>query len=439
MTKNCEQIISELAANNSRLAKEAIVAQAMDEENQEFFQGVRMAYDNLITFGIKQVPQHHGQEGPGLSWDQFLTLCNQLQTRQLTGNAARDAVNVAMSQSTITQWNGWYRLILTKDLRCGTSDTIVNNVAKNKNRPEFAVPVFECQLAKDGTKHPKKISGQKILEYKLDGTRCLTVIDIENKTVQQFSRNGHLLENFTHVTRSLLTHIDKFDQSCVLDGEIMSESFQKLMTQLLRKSNIDADNSTLYVFDIIPLVEFRRGISTNPQWVRTRQVQQLKTIFDLTDCVKIPVIQPVDLDSAVGQIQFEQFNTTAIEFGFEGIMLKDPNAPYECKRGTNWLKIKPSITVDLTIVSLEEGTGKYQNMLGAIQCAGQDDGRDIQVSVGSGLSDEQRAEWWLDQESLIGQVIEVRADAVTQNQDGTYSLRFPRFVRFRGFVAGQKI
>jgi hypothetical protein len=35
--------------------------------------------------------------------------------------------------------------------------------------------------------------------------------------------------------------------------------------------------------------------------------------------------------------------------------------------------------------------------------------------------------------------VEVRADAVTQNQDGTYSLRFPRFLRFRGFEVGEKI
>jgi len=36
-------------------------------------------------------------------------------------------------------------------------------------------------------------------------------------------------------------------------------------------------------------------------------------------------------------------------------------------------------------------------------------------------------------------VVEVEADAVTQNQDGTYSLRFPRFLRFRGFEPGDKL
>ena len=72
-------------------------------------------------------------------------------------------------------------------------------------------------------------------------------------------------------------------------------------------------------------------------------------------------------------------------------------------------------------------------------CEGQDDGKLIQVNVGSGFTDSDRREYWDSRDSLIGQVIEVRADAVTQNQDGTYSLRFPRFLRFRGFKAGEKI
>jgi len=40
---------------------------------------------------------------------------------------------------------------------------------------------------------------------------------------------------------------------------------------------------------------------------------------------------------------------------------------------------------------------------------------------------------------MIGMIAEVRADAITQNQDGSYSLRFPRFKTFRGFAEGEKI
>ena len=70
---------------------------------------------------------------------------------------------------------------------------------------------------------------------------------------------------------------------------------------------------------------------------------------------------------------------------------------------------------------------------------GVDDGRDIRVNVGSGLSDADRDEFWAVRDTLLGNVVEVAADAVTQNQDGSYSLRFPRFVRFRGFEPGEKL
>ena len=101
--------------------------------------------------------------------------------------------------------------------------------------------------------------------------------------------------------------------------------------------------------------------------------------------------------------------------------------------------MKPFIEVSLEITDVEEGTGKNVGRLGALVCSGIDEGRDIRVNVGSGLSDADRTEFWANRDSLNRQIVEVRADAVTQNQDGTYSLRFPRFLRFRGFAAGEKI
>jgi DNA ligase-1 len=101
--------------------------------------------------------------------------------------------------------------------------------------------------------------------------------------------------------------------------------------------------------------------------------------------------------------------------------------------------MKPFIEVSLEITNVEEGTGKNQGRLGAFVCSGDDDGRQITVNVGSGFSDDDRIEYWANRDTQPGQVVEVRADAITQNQDGTYSLRFPRFLRFRGFAVGEKI
>lgn len=120
-------------------------------------------------------------------------------------------------------------------------------------------------------------------------------------------------------------------------------------------------------------------------------------------------------------------------------MIKEWEAPYECRRSAFWMKWKPTITVDLNIVGFEEGTGRNTGRLGAIICEGVDNERTISVNVGSGLSDSNRDSYWLARNQLVGQVVEVEADAVTQNQDGTYSLRFPRFIRFRGFEPGEKL
>jgi DNA ligase-1 len=294
-------------------------------------------------------------------------------------------------------------------------------------------------LAHDGANHEKKIQGVKLLEPKLDGVRCLTVVDFESRTVTQYTRNGKVLENFSHITEALKSQLDFFGRSYVLDGEVVSSSFQNLMTQVHRKSDVQAQDARLMLFDIVPLSEFKQGRSITGQRRRSALLRSLRSAFAATGCVELVSQVEVDLDTMIGQAQFKEFNQQAIIDNYEGIMIKDPNAAYECKRSASWLKMKPFIEVSLTINTVEEGTGRNLGKLGALVCSGNDDGRMIDVNVGSGFTDEQRAEFWEDREVLVNQVVEVRADAVTQNQDGSYSLRFPRFLRFRGFAAGEKI
>jgi DNA ligase-1 len=436
---HCDSIIRTLEDHNSRLNKEAIIEAEAQNDNQELFEGFRYALSPYITFGVKKVPSHGGPDGQGLPWDAFKHLLELLSTRQLTGDAARDAIELALSASTKSQWNDWYRRILIKDLRCGVSEKTVNKVLKGKFTNIPSVPVFECMLAHDGANHEKKIIGKKLVEPKLDGVRVLTVVDCESRTVTQYSRNGKVLENFTHITEGLLEHIDKFGRSYVLDGEIVSTSFQALMKQVHRKDNVQADDAVLMLFDILPLSEFKNGASIMGQRRRSRFLKEFKHVFDLVGNIDIIPQEEIDLDSYVGELQFKQYNQDAIEKGFEGIMIKDPEAIYECKRSTSWLKQKPFIEVSLEVVEVEEGTGRNVGKLGALVLEGVDDDKAIRVNCGSGFSDADRDSFWVGRDSLPGQIVEVRADAVTQNQDGSYSLRFPRFLRFRGFKVGEKL
>jgi len=434
-----EVIISKLEADNSRLAKEAILAEAMEEGLDEFFEGLKMALDKLYTFGVKQVPVKEEDNGQGLSWANFKQLAESLYRRQITGHAARDAIQLAMGVATQSQWNNFYRRILIKDMRAGFSEKTVNTVAKKQKKPQYAVPVFECMLAHDGANHESKITGVRLVEPKLDGVRCITVVDYESRTVVQYTRNGKVLENFSHITDGILANIDELGRSYVLDGEVVSKSFQDLMTQVHRKDNVQAQDARLMLFDIVPLVEFKAGQSVMAQRRRSNLLKSFKNLFDQMGHIDIIPQREFNLDVFTDEIEFRDYNKEMVNAGFEGIMIKDPEAKYECKRSTSWLKQKPFIEVSLEVTAVEEGTGRNVGKLGALVCEGVDDDKRIVVNVGSGFTDSNRSEYWESNDAVIGQVVEVRADAITQNQDGTYSLRFPRFLRFRGFKAGEKI
>jgi DNA ligase-1 len=345
-----------------------------------------------------------------------------------------------MKNATRDQWNNWYRRILIKDLRCGVSEKTINNVVE-KNYKHYAVPVFSCQLAHDSANHESKVSGEKLIEVKLDGVRVITIVYPDGR-VDQFSRNGKELVNFPHVKEQFksVAKIGCFSEPMVFDGEIMSGTFQDLMKQIHRKSSAKANDAVLNVFDYMTLEEFEDGGSESTQTQRSVALTNWYEYYG-SHCPNVTVVaqELVDLDSPEGQQRYKEINAMAIAGGYEGIMLKDPGGVYQCKRSTAWLKLKPFIEVSLEVTNIEEGTGKNVGKMGALVCEGTDDGKDIVVNVGSGFTDNMRDVFWEARQDLIGNIVEVRADAITQNQDGTYSLRFPRFLRFRGFQAGEKL
>ena len=431
------QVIRELESDNSRLFKESVVAREARAGNAEFFRGARAALDAMITFGIKKVAEKVGN-GRGIKAEKFWETAMALSNRELTGNDAVAAVNYLRLNATEEEWNQWYRRILIKDLRCGVSEKTINSTVESING-NFVIPVFSCQLAHDGANHESKVSGQKLVEVKLDGVRVITIV-YPSGNVDQYSRNGKELVNFEHIKRQFAKHARLLKEPMVFDGEVMSSSFQDLMRQVHRKSDVAASDAVLHLFDILTLADFQRGRSDVPQAERSAALRVwYNPIADHVPNIAILSHEFVDLDTESGQILFQTINQRAIAGGYEGIMIKDPSAPYECRRSTAWLKQKPYIEVSLTVIGFEEGTGRNAGKLGAIIVEGEDDGKLIRTNVGSGLTDADRDEFWSHRDRLSGRVVEVRADAVTQNQDGSYSLRFPRFKGFRGFEAGEKM
>jgi DNA ligase-1 len=442
--------IAKLNESDSRLHKEDVIRQALEAATlgssnaHRFLTLLKVCYNPYVTFGVKQVPNREFDDGMEVEsenpWDEFDELLHELGQRGLTGNAARDAIEELSLRFDSVEWNTFLAPVLRRDMRAGISDKTINKICK---KTDYEIPIFGCQLATNSENRPE-MKGIKRLEPKLDGVRVLmTVIpaDSGEVTVMSLSRNGKLFENFTHIEEQVRdnwlkmvrkTKIAKqLSNGFVLDGEVIGNTFQELMRQARRKENVQATDSVFNIFDIIPLHDFRRGHWNAQLSKRIDALESMRSVIENMPNVELLPHLMVDLDYAEGRDQLMRYAKDQVNAGFEGIMIKDVDAPYECKRNTFWMKWKPTITVDLTVIALEEGTGRNAGRLGALVCEGVDDGKEIRVNVGSGFSDGDRDDYWANSNSVVGRTAEILCDIITQNQDGTYSLRFPRFVRFR--------
>lgn len=451
---HAHDMIARLADTASRTEKEAILHDAFLAGHREFFIAARVALNPLVPFYITKATLFEDENDDTVgtfTFNDLLDLVGKLSRRELTGHAARDAIAAAAEASNAKVWNGFYRRVLLKDFKAGFDSNTVNKVLKKigGEANEYLVPIFGCQLAHDGAdaKHAKKLeTGTWLLDRKLDGVRLLTVLDIEKKTVTQYTRNGKVNENFTEITTAFARLLPKLTRSVVFDGEIVAGSFQELMTQVNRRSSKDTASARLALFDVVPLADFQAGLCTMTQDERHALLTGFQTSGTLAEAVgELAYVLPkikADLGTPEGQDLFVQFNRETVEAGFEGIMCKRPDAFYITKRSDDWLKVKPFIEVSLEVVAVEEGKaeGKYKGMMGALVCRGEDDGRLIETNVGSGFSDAQRVDFWERRDEIVGMIAEVRADALTLERGETvYSLRFPRFKGFRGTVPGEKL
>ena len=446
--------IHKLNESNSKLHKQDVLTQALEaatlgsENADTFLKLAGMCYNPYVTFGVRKIPDNQESDREYANpWEDFIALLEELKERKLTGNAAIDAVAKMSLQFSSDEWNNFCAPVIRRDLRAGFSVATINKVCK---KTDYEVPVFKCQLATNSEGRPE-MSGTKRLEPKLDGVRVLMVVSFEpgnskyghpEPVATCYSRNGKVFENFTHIEDQVTANVRKIiallgseigncRNGFVFDGEVVGASFNELMKQARRKTDAKADDTVFHVFDVMPLADFQRGHCNAQFRKRITAMNNLRPLLDGLSSVETMSHIIVDLDTEEGNKELKRYANEMVEADFEGIMIKDLEAPYECKRNLFWMKWKPTITVDLEVIDIEEGTGRNEGRLGALVCQGTDDGKLINVNVGSGFSDSDRDSYWEAKDEVIGETVEILCDVISQNQDGTYSLRFPRFVRFR--------
>ncbi|WP_458699935.1 DNA ligase [Sulfurospirillum sp. 1307] len=105
--------------------------------------------------------------------------------------------------------------------------------------------------------------------------------------------------------------------------------------------------------------------------------------------------------------------------GGEGVVIRDPNAPYIDKRTSKVLKVKSFKDTECKIIAINQGKGKYLHVMGSLTCK-LDNGKEFKI--GSGFSDEQRKN-----PPKIGSIITFKYKEFTKYGKP----RFPVFLRVR--------
>tara|TARA_A100001515_G_C4577224_1_gene211808 strand:- start:461 stop:1693 length:1233 start_codon:yes stop_codon:yes gene_type:complete len=395
-------------AKGSIAKKEILLAHA---ENMNLKKALLYGLDNFTPFNIVKVPKVKNRLEFPLSedagWQEFFKVADECSSRSVTGNAAIDRVYTCFS-SVSEEDEMWMRKILNKHLAIGASTKTVNSVFPG------LIPTFDVSLAQKFDM--KRIKGKQsvVVEPKLDGIRCFAIV--ENGVARMFARSGKIISNFDNTIGKELI---KVGDGCY-DGELMGEDFIALMRQAYRKDDVDTGGTYLALFDYLPLKEWHTR--ETKMSCHDRYEKLLDMLSDSE--ANLDLVQPVEReDCDVDYDEIKSYHDSYVSMGYEGAMIKDPDAPYRFGRGYEVMKLKAFHDVDLKIESLEEGTGKHAGKLGSVVVSF----NGVDVRVGSGFSDDVRESVWADKQAFVGRMIEVRYQEVTP--DG--SLRFPTFVCFR--------
>jgi DNA ligase-1 len=296
---------------------------------------------------------------------------------------------------------------------------------------KLPIPDFPgVQLAHEYTGWPKHHEGGVFVEPKYDGYALLATFQ-RGRRPAFFTRTGNH-EPYTDNLQFILDQLAPMfvGNMTAIHGEIMVTDWNG--TGAIRRKNPDAATRELlrkhcrfHLFDAVWELpgrnDFRDGLFHVAQLDRRRMLEDW---FDDAQALGATNLTLAPQVRCTSDAEVQAAHVKHLLEGYEGSMVKLPAAPYRPDRSHAWLKVKPSKTIDLTVVGMIEGEGKHVGRLGALECRLTNGDK---VNVGTGLTDAQREEFWKLGPAMNGTVIEVEVQANTT----VGVARHPSFLRVR--------
>lgn len=413
--------IKALAATSSRTDKIAI----LKKTDKLFQQFLVAAYDPVVSYGVIQMPDVHGDQETLESISGFILddLLSNLASRKLSGKAAQMAIEQVLLKLKAEDADV-LRNVIRKDLRCGINTGTINAAIKGLI---FEPPYMRCSL-KDKSNMKKWTWGDGIIsQTKADGMFINAIVGPDG--VQWMTRNGQAFPegSFGTVLNSEALRVLKpnhvymgellvIDSLSVLPREVGNGA----LNSVLKGGLFEPDQQPiLKVWDVVSVDEWRAGSSSHVYNLR------------LADCMLIPesqVISVIDTRVVYDMQDAMAHYRELVANGEEGTILKHPDLLWKDGTSKDAVKLKVEADVDLLVVGFEHGNGKFADMVGSLTCETADGG--IRVNV-SGFTDGMRKHITENVDQWIGnKIITVRANDIME-ADHVSSLFLPRFVEVR--------
>lgn len=390
-------ILNELAATDSINEKKAIMER---EKGNELLKRVFiMAYSKRFNYGIKKWGTRAKDEIHLTLEDMLYMLEEKLAKRVVTGNAAIEKLEIALSQTSEGDAEV-IRRVLMRDLECGTGPTIANKIWKNciPEQPQMLASAYDEKLIQKHIKWPA------FAQLKADGARCFA--EVTDDGVKFFSRAGNEYQGLHKLAKELMIITEdarkRHPSGVMIDGELVyhtpkvepkadndlfgmfeepeelskAAEFQNVdrstSNGLANKSlkgtisQVEASGMKLQAWDYVPLdVVYSEGEKPGFAYdVRFRALEAM--IAEGVALHGFDSVILIENQWVYNLKEAREVYKKYVDQGLEGIILKNMGSFWENKRSKNLIKFKEVIDIAMEIVGFYPHS-KDPNKLGGVQ------------------------------------------------------------------------
>jgi DNA ligase 1 len=415
--KELKEFVENMRATSSSLEKVEIIKGASKyihevlEYTYNPFKQYSVTSKTIIKkgdVGVTQSRYHY--------YSDLFDLLDALIKREITGHKAIFYINHFTNELQSWERDLVYKII-DKDLGIRAGDKVINKAIPN------LIPTFNVALAQNFEPKLCDWSDKWFVSRKLDGVRCLAVVDDIGKCTL-YSRMGKEFLTLNKVKEAIeSTGV----VNTVLDGEIClvdengDEDFPSVMKELRRK-NHQIENPAYMIFDMLNKAQFEDTIQSEPLEDRLHMLRSFINNKNSNNDILRYAEQMIISDDE----HLADWVKLANDRGYEGIMLRK-NVTYEGKRTKNLLKVKKFFDAEYEVIDFDcdehevvrDGKSVTMKMLANVYI----EHKGYKVKVGSGFTQEQRLQYM--DGSIVGKIITTQFFEETKNDKGTISLRFP--------------